>query len=177
MAEATHPEGRLVERLDLVIAGRVPEFARVSAAIDALAARHGLPDDVLADLQVSADEVLANIVHYAWDHPEDHRVEVRLELRDDAIVFSTSDDGRPFDPVAAHAGRSRSRVVPERTPGGRGLRLVFALMSEVRYTRSGDNNRLQLVRRRDRTAMSAAGSTDARGGSREGEHGWTSGNN
>lgn len=74
------------------------------------------------------------------------RVRIRLNVLDNVLEATIEDDGMPFNPVESavpdvHASTRERRI------GGVGLHLVKNLMSEVRYNRVGDRNRLVLRKR------------------------------
>ncbi len=126
----------------------------VQAALDALAAlttAHGLSKAVSWPVEVSLDEVLANVVEHAFEGREEAGT-VDLELRLDLGVeppvceMMVVDDGPEFDPLAA-AEPDRTLGVEERPIGGLGLALVRRLMDEVQYERRDGKNRLRLRRR------------------------------
>ena len=71
---------RPMERVELIIRNRSDELPRVIAALDDLVRRHNLPDAAL-DMHVALDEVLSNIVKYAYDTSASHDIRVRSEER------------------------------------------------------------------------------------------------
>jgi anti-sigma regulatory factor (Ser/Thr protein kinase) len=126
----------------------------IQAALDALAAltaAHGISKAVSWPIEVSLDEVMANVVDHAFEgRPEAGTVD--LELRLDLAVeppvceMMVVDDGPEFDPLSA-AEPDRSLGIEERPIGGLGLALVRRLMDEVHYERRDGRNRLRLRRR------------------------------
>lgn len=133
------------DRVELVIDARRDEIARVAAALDQLAARLALPRDAVADMQVALDEVLVNVVSYAYPEAGEHRIGVVLRARPQALEAEVTDDGTPFDPLAA-APPQRDAPLERRSVGGLGIHFVRSLMSEVIYDRIGSQNRLLLRR-------------------------------
>lgn len=126
----------------------------VQAALDALAAlttSHGISKAVSWPVEVSLDEVMANVVEHAFEGRESAGT-VDLELRLDLGVeppvceMMVVDDGPEFDPLSA-ADPDRSLGIEERPIGGLGLALVRRLMDEVQYERRDGRNRLRLRRR------------------------------
>jgi serine/threonine-protein kinase RsbW len=126
----------------------------VQAALDALAdltTAHGISKAVTWPVEVSLDEVMANVVGHAFDgRPEAGTVdlELRLDLGVEPPVceMMVVDDGPEFDPLSA-AEPDRSLGIDERPIGGLGLALVRKLMDEVEYERRDGRNRLRLRRR------------------------------
>ncbi|RPH67827.1 MAG: ATP-binding protein [Burkholderiales bacterium] len=135
-------------RLEIVIADRLDEIGRVASALDEFAARFALPADAVIDMQVALDEVLANVVSYAYPEGQGgaHRIRIVLAAHPDALEAEVTDDGAPFDPAIAGAPE-RDAPLEHRRIGGLGLHFVRNLMSEVKYQRIGSHNRLVLRRR------------------------------
>ena len=125
----------------------------IRAALDALEglwADRGVSRAVTWPVEVSLDEVLANVVRHGLRGRGDS-ARVELELRLDpgdppCCELRLEDDGPEFDPLAA-AAPDTSLGVDERPIGGLGIELVKRLMDEVHYERKGDRNSLRLVRR------------------------------
>jgi anti-sigma regulatory factor (Ser/Thr protein kinase) len=130
---------------ELVIRNHRDELGRVAHALDALGARHRLPPDVVADMHVALDEVLANIIAHAYADREAHEIRVALEVSPQALEAIVEDDGRPFDPLTA-AAPDRSAALRSRPVGGLGIHFVRNLMTGVAYSRVGDRNRIVLTK-------------------------------
>lgn len=136
------------EQVELVIRNRIDELPRVIAALDALVQRHELPDAAL-DMHVALDEVLSNIVKYAYEDIDSHDIHVRLKVSSGQLEAEVEDDGKAFDPLHARQP-DRKSLLAERKPGGLGVSIVKGLMSEVSYTRAHGRNCITLTRRLDR---------------------------
>lgn len=120
-------------------------------ALAALLAAHGLAKAVTWPVEVSLDEVLANVVRHGLEG-RGGTATLELELRLDVGVFPAvcevvvTDDGPEFDPLQSPAPDT-SLGVGERPVGGLGIALVRQLMDEVEYERRDKRNRLRLRRR------------------------------
>ena len=126
----------------------------IRSALDALAevfAAHGLSTAVTWPVEVSLDEILANVVRHGLEGRGDTAtvdVELRLELDAHPPVFEVvvTDNGPEFDPLAA-AEPDTSLGIEARAIGGLGIALVRKLMDEAEYGRRDGRNRLRLRRR------------------------------
>jgi serine/threonine-protein kinase RsbW len=134
------------ESAELVIENRLQELGRVSAAIDELAARRGIPQDAAFDVNVALDEVLANLISHAYRDDATHIIHLDVLATAAALEVRVRDDGVPFDPLAAPTPNLQASL-EERPIGGLGIHLVRSLMNEVEYRRDGNYNTLRLVRR------------------------------
>ena len=119
--------------------------------LDALeeALREGrLPEEAVLDLRIVAEEVLTNFAKYGHDDDKEHWVRLRLTLVPGEVTLRFTDDGRPFNPLAARlpdpGGEGR-----EGLPGGLGLQLVRSLVDAAQYARLGAENVLTLRKRLD----------------------------
>ena len=91
------PSGHMVTA-ETTIGNRRDELARVARIVDELAFRHHLAPDVVADVNVALDEVLTNIITYAYDDDRMHEIWIGF----------TIDERR-------HRGRGRGRWTPVRS--------------------------------------------------------------
>jgi len=135
--------------LDLDLGTELAEVGRVLAAIDALHGSGALGGEAAFALRVAADEVLMNVIQHAHPGGGEHRVRVRLELVGARARLEISDDGQPFDPLAAPPPDTAASLA-ERSVGGLGIHLVRELMDEVYYQRSGDRNVLVMTKQLER---------------------------
>lgn len=129
---------------ELRIANDLSEIARVAEMVDGFAARHHFSNEVVVALNVSLDEILNNIISYAYEDAAHHEIVVRLEVRDGNVEATVEDDGRPFDPLAVPEPDLTSSP---REIGGVGLHFVRKLTDKQTYTRRDRVNQLRLMKR------------------------------
>jgi serine/threonine-protein kinase RsbW len=134
-----------MSQCELVIRNERSEFARVVDAVERFATEHRLPQEVRTDMQIALDEILTNIVSYAYADRAEHRIRIGLRLTDDVLEATVEDDGTPFNPLEGPQPDLRAPL-KERAVGGVGLHFVRNLMHELTYDRAGDRNRLVLRR-------------------------------
>ena len=132
--------------IEITIANRGSELARVAGLLDRLGAERHLAPEVLADMQVALDEVLTNITEYAYTDKAEHKIHIRFEVLDNVLEVVIEDDGVPFNPLAI-AAPDVSAPLRERRVGGVGIHFVRGLMDEVVYDRTAERNRLVLTKR------------------------------
>jgi sigma-B regulation protein RsbU (phosphoserine phosphatase) len=124
------------------------DIARVNDAFEEFAEREGLPDRVRRSIKLVFDELLNNIISYAFGDAGDdvHHLEVRVESTSAEISVTISDDGHLFDPFSLEAPDT-TLPIDEREIGGLGIHLVRQLMDEVSYVREDDRNVVVLTKR------------------------------
>ena len=91
------------------------------------------------------DDLLNNVISYAYPQGGDHVIVVDMTLKESRLVLMIEDDGIPFDPFHAEepdVGLS----VEERGIGGLGIHLVRETMDEYHYQRRANKNIVILVK-------------------------------
>jgi serine/threonine-protein kinase RsbW len=119
-------------------------LAGTTRLLDRVGKEYGLPSEVLTDLRIAMDEVVTNILKYAWRDEGSH--EITIECRIDAGRLETriEDDGIAFDPLLAPAPDLNAPLAT-REIGGLGVHFLKHLMRDVAYERVGARNRLTLT--------------------------------
>ena len=132
--------------IEITIVNQGSELVRAASCLDRLGTEHHLAPGIVADMQVALDEVLTNIIKYAYTDNAEHKIQIRLRVIDGVLDAAIEDDGAPFDPLAIPAP-DVSAPLHERRVGGAGIHFVRKLMDEVTYERAGERNRLVLRKR------------------------------
>ncbi len=127
------------------IANSVDELGRVAQALRAFGADCGCTEDAMNDVTLAVEEILTNIVRYAYDDANKHTIDIALEVVRDRFIVRIEDDGRPFDSSRV-ADPDTHLPVEERPLGGLGVFLAKKLTDKLYYERLDDHNRLTLVK-------------------------------
>ena len=110
-------------------------------------------DEHLAPLPVSAkrkyavrlalDELLSNVIRYAYDDDARHRIDLKLET---GVPFALTieDDGKPFDPLADAPPPVLDGPVEDRPIGGLGLHILKKMGLRLAYRRDAGHNVLRV---------------------------------
>jgi anti-sigma regulatory factor (Ser/Thr protein kinase) len=115
------------------------ELERIGRTIAALGRRCGWPNGVAEDLERAVDEVVTNIISYAYDDDGEHRIEIRIAAGRGAVQVEVADDGRRFDPTQAPEAVVAGDL-SERPIGGLGWHLVRTSVDSLAYRRDGERN-------------------------------------
>ena len=128
---------------EIRIANRISEIARVAELVDSFGASYELPNKVIVALNVSLDEILNNIISYAYEDGGHHDIMVRLELRCGNVEVVVEDDGKPFNPLLVPPPKltGKPRV------GGVGLHFVRNLTDQLDYARHEGINQLRFMKK------------------------------
>jgi anti-sigma regulatory factor (Ser/Thr protein kinase) len=132
-----------MNRNELRIANRPEEIERVRVWAGEFGHKYNLPRSVLDGLQISLDEVLANIIAYGYSDRAEHEILLRLAMVEETLIAEIEDDALPFDPTAAPAP-NLSGDLEGREVGGLGIYFVRSLNDRIIYERVRGKNRLRL---------------------------------
>lgn len=128
---------------------RIPsDIAAIEEAVE-LIVRHCLsgtstPQRVRFNLSVALSESLANAIICGNQQDQTKWVDVKVDLRPEAIEVQVTDEGDGFDPSTI-PDPTRPEDLEE--PCGRGLFLIRRLVDEVRFNAKGNSICLMLRRR------------------------------
>ena len=96
-------------------------------------------------IQIAAEEVLANIISYAYPN-EGGSIEITCDIEEGKrLVIQTVDWGVPFDPLSL-PDPDIEAPIEERDIGGLGVFMMRQIMDEVSYKREGERNILTLAK-------------------------------
>jgi serine/threonine-protein kinase RsbW len=102
----------------------------------------GLPDERLPVLELAIEELLVNIVSYAYDQTPG-AIRVGCGANQGRFLLRIEDQGRPFDPIA-QPHPDPYAAIDDRTVGGWGIHLVRSLADSMSYSREADCNLLEV---------------------------------
>ena len=101
-------------------------------------------ESLARDLDVCANEAVANIILYAYEDHERHHINMRLELKkNQELSLTIQDDGIPFDPFKAVLPESYDKIENIKI-GGLGIQLIRNLANECKYCRLNGKNIISL---------------------------------
>lgn len=129
--------------LSVTLTNRLTELERLSRIVERFVEDHRLPRGLVYPINLALDEILTNIITYAYADQDEHRITLRLSLDGDVLTAELEDDGRPFNPLDAPEPIMEG-TVEERPVGGLGIHLVRTMMDHLEYRRERDRNRLVL---------------------------------
>jgi anti-sigma regulatory factor (Ser/Thr protein kinase) len=129
--------------LEITLKNDLAELARVSQRLNEFGAHQRLGAQVLHDLNLALEEILANIISYGYADNREHEITVSLDAQPGEVRVDVEDDGRPFNPLESPEPYSGDSL-DDRPVGGLGIHLVRALMDGLEYRRQGDRNLLTM---------------------------------
>lgn len=100
----------------------------------------------LMKIELAFEEVVVNVINYAYPQDDVRDVEVIWEKSDkDRLRVTVIDDGIPFDPLEKEDPDVYA-TLEERQIGGLGVFLAKQMMDEIRYIRKDNKNILVLTK-------------------------------
>lgn len=121
------------------------QVKKVNGVFARFAETYALPDAVRRSVNVALDELIANELSHGMAEGDAGSVTVEVELDQERVTVTITDDGPPFDPFR-QAAPDTTLSVDERPIGGLGIHLVRELMDEVSYQRRDGQNVVVLVK-------------------------------
>lgn len=106
-------------------------YERIRGEVLAAAEEAGLSPKQQLRLELGFEEILVNIISYAYDYPG--FVWVKTSEEDGCFCLEFADHGKPFDPLEKDRRPPDGIPVEERTPGGYGIFLVKKNFKSVEY--------------------------------------------
>ena len=95
------------------------------------AEKAGISPKQLLKLELGLEEILVNIISYAYDYPG--YVWVTTSVETDCFRLEFADHGRPFDPLEKDRRPAKDLRLEDREPGGFGIFLVKKNFTSVSY--------------------------------------------
>ena len=135
-------------RLSLKLANELPEIHRMTAELESFCATRGIPDDACFQLTLVLDELVTNVVNYAFDGGR-HEISVEIEHKQDGVRAEIVDAGRAFDPLQRPPPDLTSSL-EDRPIGGLGIHFLRTLMHDVEYQRIDGHNHLRFAKKIER---------------------------
>ena len=138
--------------IELTLRNNPADISVVRSALDRFGAEERIPGKVLIEMQVVLDEIVSNVIKYAWPEGGSHEFLVRLTIDETTVGVEVVDDGQAYDPrdapVPAPVSSGRRR-----RPGGLGVHLIKQLVDSLEYERVDEHNRVSLRKRLVVTAL------------------------
>jgi anti-sigma regulatory factor (Ser/Thr protein kinase) len=122
------------------------ELTRLAEALTEFCGRHGVPDESRITLNVALEEIVTNIISYAFDGARERSIDLELGLRDGSLRAIVADDGIAYNPLQ-HALPDVTLPLEKRRIGGLGIVLITRLVDDVTYERTGGRNVLTISKR------------------------------
>lgn len=128
-----------MERITLSLKNKPAELTALAERVEQFASKYGWESQVVFDIQLALEEVLVNVISYAFDDNGSHNIQLDFTISDSDVGIQVVDDGKPFNPLEA-ADPDLDKPVEERPIGGLGIYLVKKVMDSLEYRREQNKN-------------------------------------
>ena len=108
-----------------------------------------VPESRALDFELCLNELVTNVIHYAYADRGRHEIRVALESDGESLRATIEDDGRPFNPLEKEAPPI-PHSLEEAGIGGWGIPIVRAFADELAYQRRDGRNSVTIVSRASR---------------------------
>src|SRR5262245_64400569 len=98
------------DELEIRLVNTLSELHRIPEALAEFSRRHALSARVVHDLNLALEEILVNVISYAYADNGAHEIWVRLRARPGEITAEVEDDGRTFDPLTVPEPDMRTSI-------------------------------------------------------------------
>jgi len=130
----------------LIIKNRVEELQKITELLEELESGWNLPAKVVMNMNLALEEVVSNVIFYAFDDNATHDIQLDFELKDQKLNVHITDDGVSFNPLQMPPPPDLEKKAEERNVGGLGIHFVKNFMDDLAYKRENDRNILTLIK-------------------------------
>ena len=123
----------------LKIPARRESLLTVSEYIERKFTAWGLPGYLMLRSILIAEEVITNIISYAYPAKEPGDIEFTCGYDGTSVIMTIGDYGLPFNPIEVPVPEVTSSIENSKI-GGIGLHLVLEMVDDMRYIRENNKN-------------------------------------
>lgn len=132
-------------RFQMEIENSMADYAVLAEQLRAFASQSPLSEAEAHHLELVIEELVVNVIKHGYDDNRRGRIALEVVVEPD-LAITLSDDGDPFDPLAA-APPDIDLDTDDRPIGGLGIYFVRTFMDEMHYNRHAGRNILTLRKR------------------------------
>lgn len=131
--------------LNCKILNKKEELRTLLTQYDQFLTQHCHNPAIVNKIVMCLDELVTNVISYAYTDKTDHSIEVNSVIANNAVVITIKDDGIAFDPSRATNPNTMSPL-EKRQLGGLGLHIVMSIVDKMEYERDGQFNVLKITK-------------------------------
>jgi sigma-B regulation protein RsbU (phosphoserine phosphatase) len=128
----------------IIFESKLSEITILQQFIEEFCHENNIAPKLTMQLNLALEEVVSNIILYAYPESEVGKIELTAEVKNHALTFTLTDYGILFDPTQQPYPDITSSI-EERPIGGLGIFLARQIMDEIKYERLENRNRLILI--------------------------------
>lgn len=132
------------EPLSLLLQNELSEVERLHLELTEYCTRENVPEEALGRMRLAMEEVIVNIMRYAFEDAVARPIRVKITRHPDRLEALIEDTGHAFNPLAV-AAPDLTKPLDRRRIGGLGLHLVKSMVDDVDYCRTKVMNHITLT--------------------------------
>lgn len=133
----------MTRKMSVVLENNLGELGVLTQMLQAFLRPYQMPSGALYAIELSLEEILVNIVSYAYDDDGPHEIHFNVDVDAEMITMKFIDDGRPFNPLATEKMAPKNPL-SEGGEGGLGINFVRQMRDMMEYQRKEDRNVLRI---------------------------------
>ena len=122
------------------------ELNKIKQFISQIGKTHNLQQKIILHIQLAVEELLVNIISYAYKNNTQHKIQLTINLQKETAAFCLVDDGKPFNPMMYKTPNIHKNS-DKQTPGNLGILLAKNLMDEMSYSYQKGFNQLTFIKK------------------------------
>jgi serine/threonine-protein kinase RsbW len=127
----------------MVIPSKLTELPKVQQAIIDATEAQGFGKDEVFAIRLALDEAVSNAIHHGNKNDPTKKITIEYRIDDRTVRIDVTDEGTGFKPIDLPDPTREENLT---TPHGRGVMLIKAYMTEVRYSPKG--NQITMIKRK-----------------------------
>ena len=133
------------ELSSIKIRNMISEMPKIISYFESFAHENDMPAASIRKFNIVLDELLNNIISYAFNDDDEHHILVKFQLKYLRLIITIEDDGIPFNPFRAEPPDIELSI-NERNLGGLGVHIVKNMVDEYHYIRQSKKNIINLIK-------------------------------
>lgn len=136
----------MTEHLTIKISNQLSEIEKITSEVENIWMKYQFPLKLMYNINISIDELLSNIINYAFEDKSTHFINIQLEITNKSFLMRITDDGKAFNPLEIEEPDINASL-EERNIGGLGIFIVKNLVDKIEYNRNGNKNILLIEKK------------------------------
>jgi anti-sigma regulatory factor (Ser/Thr protein kinase) len=134
----------MIDEIHFSLANNFEELTRLMSSAEDFLRSKQVPERTVYSVNLILEEVVTNVIKYAFDDEWSHEIQLMLCLQESEITIRCEDDGPAFDPLSLPPPQFHDSIT-ECTEGGLGIHLVRQTADSVKYMRENGKNILTIT--------------------------------
>jgi anti-sigma regulatory factor (Ser/Thr protein kinase) len=135
-----------MKEIKLLLKNNINELNNLINGLEKVSEKWNIPLKTLLNINLVLEEIITNIVFYAYDDEKEHIIVIKFWKEGSNINIKIVDDGKEFNILKVPEPDTKNISLEEKDIGGLGINFVRKLMDKVEYQRKNKKNILILTK-------------------------------